>query len=114
MNRLNNQQMNTLIKLWMNDWINGEGINKWKDESKDEILNACSIYQSINKTANQITNQPINQQIIFQSTNRSKKIYLIKQGIGLCIYVAYSRPNGWNDGLKFFVDTHGWSGSVKG
>ena len=38
-------------------------------------------------------------------------IYIIKQDIR--IYVPYSRPNGWTDGLKFFVDTHGWPGVSK-
>ena len=40
-------------------------------------------------------------------------IYILKQDI-ICIYVAYSRPNGCTgpNGLKFFVDTHGWPGGV--
>ena len=43
--------------------------------------------------------------ISFLNKNHILPIYIIKKDI--CIYVAFSQPNGWTDELKFFVDTHG-------
>ena len=51
MNRLNHQQMNTLIKLWMNDWINGEGIyHKRMKVRMNYWINVQSINQSMKQS----------------------------------------------------------------